>query len=275
MSGQPSCPLCGGAAVVRWRTIKVWRCRSCGLLFRHPSPGGEELAGLYAASWSAPGRARAQTGGTDQRLARCYAARLLGSLGLPDLEGRRILELGAGKGAMLTALQECGALACAVEPYGYEYLRQRKFTVYRRLQDLPPGRLFDGAVAVDVVEHLARPWEELAALAGRLRPGGFLYVSTLNTRGLNALLSGPRWREFRKEGHLLFFKAATLRRVMHAGGFAGLRRLRWHVRYHRHPLRRALDFALQSAGLDGGLRFLGHAPASLQVGAQPFDVDQH
>ncbi len=266
MSGQPSCPLCGGGAFVRWRTIKVWRCRSCGLLFRHPAPGNEELEGLYAASWSAPMQARAQTGGTDERLARCYVARLLQSLGLPDLEGRRILEFGAGRGEMLTALQELGAVACGVEPYGYEYLKQRKFTVYRRLQDLPPGRLFDGAVAVDVVEHLARPWQDLAALAGMLRPGGFLYLSTLNIRGLNALLSGSRWREFRKQGHLLFFNASTLQRVISAAGFEGLRRLRWHVVYHRNPLRRALDFVLQSAGLDGGLRFLGRRPAGGPAG---------
>jgi SAM-dependent methyltransferase len=183
---------------------------------------------------------------------------------------------------MLVALAERGAEACGVEPFGYEHLRERKLPAYRRLRDLPPGALFDGAVCLDVVEHLARPWEELAALGRRLKPGAFLYLSTLNTRGLNALLSGPRWREFSKEGHLLFFNAPTLRRVLSTAGFEGLRRLCWHVAYHRNPFRRALDCALQSLGLDGGLRFLGRAPrrpaegapASEPLRAQMLDVDQ-
>jgi SAM-dependent methyltransferase len=219
-------------------------------------PSRAALEKLYSASWSAPMLARAETGGTDQRLARCYAARLLQSLSLADFNGRRILELGAGRGEMLTALRERGAEACGVEPFGYEFLRQRNFAVYRSLEDLPPSLLFDGAVSLDVVEHLARPWHELAVLGGRLRPGGFLYLSTLNTRGLNALLTRSRWRELRKDGHLLFFNAASMRRVLSCAGFESVRRLRWHVAYHDSAFRRAIDFVLQSAGLDGGLRFL-------------------
>jgi SAM-dependent methyltransferase len=252
-----SCPLCGGSVTVRWRTVEVWRCRACGLMFRNPAPGVKELHELYAASWSAPMTACTETGGTDERLARLYVARLLQALGIANLDGLSILELGAGRGAMLSALRERGATACGVEPFGFEFLRERNFTVYRRLQDLPPGLLFDGAVAVDVVEHLARPWQDLAALGNLLRPGGFLYLSTLNSKGLNALLSGSRWREFRKDGHLLFFTASTLQRVLLSAGFGALRRLRWHVVYHTSPFRRAVDFVLQSLGLDGALRFLG------------------
>jgi SAM-dependent methyltransferase len=244
----------------------VWRCRSCGLLLRNPVPRAEELEALYAASWSAPVQARAQTGGTDLRLARIYVARLLRSLGIPDFGGRKILELGAGRGEMLTALGERGAIAWGVEPFGYDFLRRRGFAAFRRLRDLPPGLLFDGAVTVDVVEHLERPWQDLAALGLRLRPGGFLYLSTLNIRGLNALLSGPRWREFHKDGHLLFFNAPIMRRVLATAGFKRLRRLRWQVVYHRNPVRRAMDSVLQASGLDGGLRFLGCTPASCPGG---------
>jgi SAM-dependent methyltransferase len=258
--GISSCPFCGGRITVRWREVSVWHCHSCGLLLRNPVPRAEELEALYTASWSAPAQARAQTGGTDLRLARIYATRLLRSLGILDFGGRRILELGAGRGEMLTALGERGAIAWGVEPFGYDFLRQRGFTAFRRLRDLPPGLIFDGAVTVDVVEHLQRPWQDLAALGQRLRPGGFLYLSTLNTRGLNALLSGPRWREFRKDGHLLFFNAPIMRRVLATGGFKRLRRLRWQVVYHRNPVRRAMDSVLQAVGLDGGLRFLGCTP---------------
>lgn len=49
--------------------------------------------------------------------------------------------------------------------------------------DLEPfaNETFDGAVAVSVWEHLARPWIAAQALARVLRPGGYAYISTHHT----------------------------------------------------------------------------------------------
>lgn len=254
------CPLCRGAVAVRWSQVCVWRCRDCGLMFRNPLPGGGTLERLYTASWSAPVAARFETGGTTDRLARLYAARLAHALGAKRLDGLRILEFGAGRGEFLAALHANGADVCAIEPYGCDLLLRRGFEAYRSLGDLPGGQPFDGVITVDVVEHLARPWEDLAALRGLLKPEGFLYVSTLNAGGLNALLSRSRWREIRKEGHLLFFTVETLQRVLVSAGFDVPQRLRWRIPYHSSVLRRILDFALQALSLDGELRLLARAP---------------
>ncbi len=253
------CPLCNGTVAVRWPGVNVWRCRSCGLLMRNPAPGAEELERLYARSWSDPQTARAETGGTTERLARLYVARLLKTLGLGSAGGLKVLEYGAGRGEMLAALRDKGAEVWGVEPFGAGELRRRGFAVYAGLQEVPRDMRFDGVVTVDVVEHVARPWEELATLKGLLRPGGFLYVSTMNAHGLNALLSRSRWREVRKHGHLFFFTPSTLRRVLRECRFETARRLRWHVRYHTSWPRKAFDLVLQSLGLDGEIRFLARS----------------
>jgi SAM-dependent methyltransferase len=230
-------------------------------LFRNPVASADELAELYAASWSAPATARAETGGTTDRLARLYVARLLRTLGLARLDGLRILDFGAGRGEMLAALRDRGADVCGLERFGYDFLRERGFAVYRSLADVPPGLRFDGAVSVDVVEHLAWPWDDLAALGASLQPGAFLYVATMNARGLNAMLSGPRWRELLKAGHLVFFTAATLRAALRAAGFGAARRLRWRIPYPAGALRGALYWVLQALGLDGELRFVARRNA--------------
>jgi len=253
------CPLCRGAVAVRWSQVRVWRCRDCGLMFRNPRPADGALEKLNTASWSVPAAARAETGGTTDRLARLYAACLAHALGAERLDGLRILEFGAGRGEFLAALCANGAEVCAVEPYGCDLLLRRGFEAYPSLGDLPRGQPLDGVVTVDVIEHLARPWEDLAAMRDLLKPGGFLYVSTMNARGLNAMLSRSRWREIRKEGHLLFFTAETLQRVFTAAGFDAPQRLRWRIPYHMSALRGALDFALQTLSLDGELRFLARA----------------
>ncbi len=237
-------------------------------MFRNPTPEAEELAALYADSWSTPRIARAETGGTTGQLARAYVALLQQTLGLTDFAGLRILDLGAGRGEMAEALRERKAQVCAVEPFGFELLRRKKIQVVRSLADLPPGLRFDGAVAVDVVEHLARPWSDLAALRGSLREGAFLYVSTMNAHGLNAVLSGARWRELLKPGHLVFFTAATLRAALRAAGFATVRRLRWQVAHYTGALRAARHRMLQALGLDGELRVIA------RDGAGPQRVDR-
>jgi 2-polyprenyl-3-methyl-5-hydroxy-6-metoxy-1,4-benzoquinol methylase len=247
------CPFCGGRITVHWRAAQVWQCRSCGLLFRNPVPGPSALSTLYKRSWSTPSEHSAETGGTTRALARLYAARLMSSLRLRNLKGLRI---GAGKGAMLIELARLGAEPCALEPYGHEYLARSGLRAYRRIEDLPRSMPFDGIVMIDVIEHLTRPWEELKALRHLLVDGGFLFVSTLNSLGLNARLNGPSWREVRKEGHVLFFSEQTLRRVLAASGFALQRRLRWLVPYHAGALRGTLHSFLQALLLDGELRVL-------------------
>lgn len=209
------CPYCGSDHILHiWPESSFDQCRSCLLYFRNPMPWQEELDELYNRSWSNPEIQRSETGGTDDCLAYVYARKLARSLGRRDLQDLKIMDFGAGRGAMLKALERLGARAVGVEPYGFEYLQSQGFEAY----------------------------------------GGWIYVATGNPVGLNA--KKGRWREARKQGHLLFPHPRTMERILRGAGFQRIRRLRWLIRFKRNPVKVGVHYLMQLLGLDGELRYL-------------------
>lgn len=214
---------------------------------------------MYQGSWADPGGHIEATGATDSLLARIFLEKLAHSLGREDLRGLRILDFGAGRGAMLAALRECGADAAGVEPYGYDFLRAAGFTVFPTIASLPPGMVFDGILSVDVVEHLPNVCDDLAALRKMLAENGWIYVSTPNAAGIKARVFQERWSEANNPGHLFLFTPRTLALALERGGYRRVRRLKWFVDYRRNPAVSLLHRFLQMASMDGELRFLGFA----------------
>jgi glycosyltransferase involved in cell wall biosynthesis/SAM-dependent methyltransferase len=250
------CPLCQKQMLEKHVYDGFRRCARCALILRYPIPKPQELDALYRTSWSHPEENVRETGGTTPELARDYAAWLTRSLKRRDLSGLKILEYGAGRGEMLTAMQTLGADLCAVEPYGGEYLQQRGFRAYRTLRDLPQDLRFDGIVSVDVFEHDGASCEIVRDLGALLKPSGWLFVATPNPAGLNARIFRARWREAQKPGHVLFFEPGGLESLFRRTGFQSWRRLHWRVRYEKSAAVRAKDFLLGALRLDGELRYL-------------------
>jgi 2-polyprenyl-3-methyl-5-hydroxy-6-metoxy-1,4-benzoquinol methylase len=250
------CPLCGKRDIrICFARVKVWKCNQCGLLFRNPQPESAELDQLYESHYTPSNIAAGKTemAATTFELARRYADCLWNEL---ELTGKKVLEFGAGLGSFAAALRERGADVAAVEPYAYDACRNAGITTYRTLEEIPKEVRFDVAVMVDVAEHLARPRDTFGRLRELLHPGGWLYVSTLTVSGLNARVTGGRWREITKPSHLVFFTPKTLEHTLQAAGFGRFTRLKWYVRYSSNPLRRIEHFLLQASQLDGELRYL-------------------
>lgn len=249
------CPYCLSGRIRRiWDKSRWDYCEECGLYFRNPMPTQNELDALYNISWTAPDKQTSETGGTTLLLARIYVNHLIHSLGLRTFEGLRILDFGAGRGAMLQALKEKGAEVVGIEPYGIEYLKSKGFEIYTSVQEVKGE--FDGIIAIDVIEHLREPWHILKELSSLLKQGGWIYVSTGNPLGLNARIYKGNWREAKKAGHLLFPSPKTLEKWLKEAGFIKVKRLKWFIKYHRNPIRLMLNYILQMIGLDGGLRYL-------------------
>jgi len=222
-----------------------------------------ELDELYSLAWSAQKQHREETlGGTDLNLARAYSSRLAASLGQGSLAGQRILDFGAGDGVMMDALTEAGAETVGIEPYLSTYAGSGRSRVYAKLEDVPQDKLFDGIVALEVIEHLTEPWKMIAELRDRLRSGGWMFITTPNAAGLNARLRGPDWREAKKCGHIYLFSPTTIDALLRRCNLATYKRLTWRIKYNGHWGHRVLQQVTQCVHQDGALRYLAHKRGS-------------
>jgi len=255
------CPFCGHALVnVYSRGLVILRCKACGLLLKGAAQSGKEFAALYRTAWEDSSTHKDETGGTDLSLAKFYAQKLASALNLKNFAGLKILDFGAGRGDMLTALSGLGAQAYGVEPFGYDYLKQRGFAVFPTLEALSKAMRFDVITMIDVAEHLSAPWETINNLCGLLNPGGRLYLATPNAGGLNAGISGPRWREWHNPSHVMFFTPHSLELLLNTVSGVTYQRLRWLVPYGGGTIKKIIHFALQLSGYDGELRYLLRKP---------------
>ena len=107
------------------------------------------------------------------------------------LRGARVLDVGCGAGLLSEALAQAGAQVTALDlaPELVEiaklHLLESGLTVDYRLQSVEamaaeiPGT-FDVITCMELLEHVPDPGSVLQACASLLRPGGKLFVSTLN-----------------------------------------------------------------------------------------------
>lgn len=259
MIERVTCTYCGFDCKIYWQETAVWHCLNCDLLFRYPQPDDDHIRAHYEMGWRDPDR-QIISGATDLTLAELYVNRLLNELDIPDFQQTHLLEFGAGTGEMLTTITQKGAEVIAIEPFGFDYLLQNGVTVFADLTTLPKMK-FDGIYSVQVLEHLPKPWELLQDLYHYLKPGGWLYISTIYAQSLNARLTRGNWREAKNVAHLNFFTTTSLELFLKNAGYGGIRRVTAPISYpHKKGIVCQLDQAIQKLNLGGELCYMAWRP---------------
>jgi SAM-dependent methyltransferase len=225
------CPVCGGG-LVPWRTVaagepsdsghyELDRCASCGSAItrgRPPSADAYET-GQYSRAQPRLVRAVAALQGFAGR----QPVRFLRRAGLEG--GARVLDIGAGPGRLVAALNGAGFDARGIEPSrrSVALAHQRGVAVERRDLFEHTDSSLDAAVMWHVLEHLDDPPAALATVRGWLRPGGLLLVGVPNLASLQAEVAGDGWFHLDAPRHRVHFTTDGLRRLLVRSGFDVIR----------------------------------------------------
>lgn len=126
-------------------------------------------------------RFRDEVSGDDFRLAAIRRA-------LPTLTGRRVLDLGAGKGRFARHLDQQGARVVALDASSAMLHAAHGLDRVQAAADRLPFRdaAFDAVIAVEVIEHLASLDAMLGEVHRVLRPGGMVVLIDKNRLALDA-----------------------------------------------------------------------------------------
>lgn len=108
----------------------------------------------------------------------------------------------------------------------------------------------------EVIEHMEESIEVLREVGGKLKPSGWLFVTTPNSETLRARLTRDHWEERLKFGHLCLFTRVALSQALQAVGFDVIH-CKHPMEYSNNPVRRVAQFTLQVLGLGGNLRAVG------------------
>lgn len=211
-------PDAGTLANDRGIDLDVYQCTRCGLLqiVSAPVPYYKEV--IRAIAFSPDMREFRQV--QFAQLVERYA-----------LKGRRILEIGCGKGEYLELLGSTG-----VQPTGLEYSttavrhcrRQgqevHKGFIGRATQDIP-GAPYDGFISLNFMEHWPQPLATLRGIGHNLTAGA---IGLIEVPNLDMILKEKLYSEFILD-HLSYFTTETFTFALRLAGFEVLEsRSIWH-----------------------------------------------
>jgi SAM-dependent methyltransferase len=257
--GRATCDLCGGVerdTVLDGARGRYLRCHACGFVY----------ADVDRARWERLNEQEFEASLEDYT-ARSFApkkqrryARKLARLEKWRRPDALLLELGANVGGFLHAARGRGWRTLGVEPVVACAARARAIGLDVRPTTLEAAGLepasVDAAYANAVLEHLWSPRETMAELARVVRPGGAVYVDTVNHASFTRERLEGRWKLYDPGIHACLYTPATLRRLCEDAGLAVVR-----TRSHRVRLRP--NDAPRARGLAWGLEELRKAPYSL------------
>lgn len=122
-----------------------------------------------------------------------------------------------------------------------------------------PKASFDVITSWDVIEHVTNPRREIALMAEYLKPGGWLFLSTMASQAMIVQLLGSRWPWYMPM-HLFYFTPQTISAFVEQAGlrprailpyphYTTVHYATWKLEPYLGPLARLIGKGLQRAGL--------------------------
>jgi SAM-dependent methyltransferase len=221
-----ACPVCGTQRarprlVIPGTRFKVTECAECGLGRLEPLPSRQMIDTFYPPSYY--GVTGAKFVPLVEALVRVVGARHVRMLSRGLARGAHVLDVGCGRGVLLSSLADRG-----FDVHGFEISAEAAagadpratIRIGTELEEANyPTAFFDEVIIWHVLEHLSDPKGTLVEIRRILKPGGRLIVAVPNYSSLQARWSGSTWFHLDLPRHLYHFPLAGLRRLLSDTGF--------------------------------------------------------
>ena len=188
--------------------LEAWQCSGCGLAQLRNKPVRYYKEVIRAVAFS-------------KEMARFRKRQFADFIKRFSLKGKKVIEIGCGRGEYLPIMQKCG-----VDAYGLEYskdsvrrcvkdgLRVERGFISRssyRIKDAP----FDAFYILSFLEHLPDPNSALRGIYNNLADKGLGLIEVPN---FNMILRKKLFSEFISD-HLFYFTRKTLKTALELNGF--------------------------------------------------------
>ena len=211
------------------------RCRNCGLEFIHPRPTEDDIKKYYSLNYFTQRTDRGYdnyfSDGIRSEIERVLRLNLR-DLGFFEydktLSKKRVLDIGCAAGYFLNFMRNLGWESTGVDiSEDCVDFAQNELNLDVTKADylsINYQKKFQLITLWATLEHLHYPDKVIEKIYHDLDRGGFLYISTCRSGGINfKLLFGRRWRFYNFPEHLFFFSYKTLKKLLEHNGFTIVR----------------------------------------------------
>ena len=221
-----ACFICGDTTAepryaVDGLSSRVVACRTCGLGKFHPLLDEDEVGALYPQEYY--GGQTAKFRPLFESLVRMAGARHVDFLCRDLQPGARVLDVGCGRGVVLTPLADRGFEVHGVEVNEHAAAGADPRAQIRIAPNLADAGyeedFFDEVIIWHVLEHVPEPRTTLEEIRRILRPGGRLIVAVPNFASAQARWSGAAWFHLDLPRHLFHFPLPALEQLLRNIGF--------------------------------------------------------
>jgi SAM-dependent methyltransferase len=228
MTNIPNCEVCSCSEFLPlWEKeeLSYQKCKKCGLIRLYPQTSDERLAHIYQNIYK-------EIWTTDENLFRKLKTKLyrkiFSQFKISDLNGLKLLDIGAAKGTLMDTAQELGMITygCEVGEESVRILRNkfgedRIFEGYFEQINFEQKNkygFFDVISMFDLIEHVRDPGKTLKQANELLKDGGRIICYLPDTSSMMARVAGKRW-EFYCPEHLYSFSKSNIKHLFSKYGF--------------------------------------------------------
>lgn len=253
------CPLCQARHFVskyELKTVKVFQCVRCAMIFLNPYTPSSEMAAVYSDSesmehansrlahyydWLEGSETEKFYDGCLERLSRLFS---------PATE-RSLLDVGCGNGHFLSRAKQKGWIVTGIEPsLSSSRLARENYEINVVTTDFESyhgSESFDCVSLWDFIEHVSNPAEVLVKVRSLLKPGGIVLIATPDNYSLINFLADVIYQTslhaierplqilFVPE-HILYFTDATLKELVERSGFVMLDKVKAGTDINRYNI---------------------------------------